>query len=403
MRFTARCSLSAALGGLLLAGCDVTNPGPVLDEDLNQAASVPVLVSGMSADVSMALGGGGGGGGLLAISSLAGDDIWHGGSYVAQGLWVRGILNAEDMNAIWARMHRARWVSEEGLRRMAKIGDYTNFENDTYSTRANLYAGFANRMLGEHVCNAVIDGGPEDDYRLHFSRAQDYFSKALAIATRINDATLKNAANAGLAQVLAAQGKWSEAADTAAKVPTSFVYNAVHSTNSSRENNDFVVETVTSRREYTVYNSRWATVTTDPRVKWVTTTLKGMDGKTPYYRQQKYLDNGADVPLAKGTEMLMIRAEAKLRANDIPGAWTLVNLQRASYSMAALPVPTTIEAAWATFQVERAAVLWLEGRRFWDLRRWNAEAPPIKNTYMDSRDTCFPTSVEEQIANPNIP
>jgi hypothetical protein len=128
-----------------------------------------------------------------------------------------------------------------------------------------------------------------------------------------------------------------------------------------------------------------------------------MDGKTPYYRQQKYLDNGADVPLAKGTEMLMIRAEARLRANDISGAWTLVNLQRAFYSMAALPVPATIEAAWATFQVERAAVLWLEGRRFWDLRRWNAEAPPIKNTYMDSRDKCFPTSVEERIANPNIP
>jgi hypothetical protein len=402
MRPTSRRFLTAALGGLLLAGCDVTNPGPVLDENLNNPASVPVLVSGMSADVSMALGGGGGGGGLLAISSLAGDDIWHGGSYVAQGLWVRGILNPDDMNAIWARMHRARWVAEDGLRRMAAMENYTNFGNDTYSARANLYAGFANRMLGEHVCFSVIDGGPEEDFRNHFSRALGYFSEALTIATKINDATLKNAAYAGIAQILAAQGKWNEAADTAAKVPTNFVYYSLHSTNSSRENNDFVVETVTSRREYTVYNSRWATVTDDARVKWVKTTLKGQDGVTPYYRQQKYLDNGADVALAKGTDMLMIRAEAKLRANDIPGAWTLVNLQRVFYGMPALAVPATIEAAWATFQVDRAAVLWLEGRRFWDLRRWNAEAPPIKNTYLDDRDKCFPTSTEERIANKNI-
>jgi hypothetical protein len=402
MRSISERLLLAAIGGLFLTGCDVTNPGPILDDDLNGVASVPVLVSGMSADVSMALGGGAGGGGLLAISSLAGDDIWHGGSYVAQGLWVRGILNPEDMNAIWARMHRARWVSEEGIRRMATIPNYTGLNNDTFSARANLYAGFANRMLGEHVCNSVIDGGPEGDFLVHFSRAQAYFAQALVVATKINDAALKNAAYAGLAQVLAAQGKWNEAADTAAKVPTNFVYNSLHSTNSTRENNDFANETVVSRREYTVYNSRWASVTGDPRVKWVTTTQKGQDGVTPYYRQQKLLDLGADVALAKGTEMLMIRAEAKLRAGDIPGAWTLVNLQRAFNSMAALPVPGDINAAWATFQTERAAVLWLEGRRFWDLRRWNAEPPPIKNSYLDSRDKCFPTSLEEQIANPNI-
>lgn len=383
-----------------LAGCDVTNPGPLPDEELSVPEAVPGLVTGMSADLSVALGP------LQEISGIAGDDMAHGGSYTDEGLWYRGILLAEDMNGNWARMHRARWVAESGIERLKEIPNYT-YGKDTYSVRANLYAGFANRLLGEHMCKAVFDGGPEGDHKTHFSRAETYFTEALNLATAINNTALKNAALAGRAQVRAAQGKWADAVADAGLIPTTFSFNAAFSTNSSRENNSFVAETWV-RREYTVFLTRWAQVFGDPRVQWDTIKTssgaiqKGQDGKTNYFRQRKFNDLGSDVALAKGQDMRLIEAEALLRSGDIAGAWAKVNLARASYNMALSPVPGNLTDAWTVFQHERGATLWNETRRFWDLRRWNAEPPPIKNTFLDSRDKCFPTSKEEVDANPNI-
>jgi len=107
----------------------------------------------------------------------------------------------------------------------------------------------------------------------------------------------------------------------------------------------------------------------------------------------------------KGTEMLLLRAEAALRNNDVAGAMALINLQRAFYGATQLPplTATTVAQAWPILQKERGAVVWLESRRFWDLRRWNAEPPPIKNTFLDNRDKCIPISEEEEQSNPNVP
>jgi hypothetical protein len=385
---------------LATAGCEVTNPGPIADEELNVPAAVPGLVTGMSADLSVALGP------LQEISGIVGDDMYHGGSYTAEGLWNRGIIRPEDMDGNWARMQRARWVAEEGIERMKSIAGYT-YGNDTLSVRANLLHGFANRMLGEHMCEAVFDGGPAESFTQYFVRAEAAFTEALTIATKINNTSGKNAALAGRAQARAALGKWAEAAADAAQVPITFSYLGRFSTNTTRENNSFVSETWV-RREYTVFSTQWAQTFGDPRVLWDTIKTssgaiqKGQDGKTNYFRQRKFTDLGADVALAKGAEMRLIEAEAALRAGDLNAAWVKVNAARAAYSMAALPVPATIAAAWPIFQKERAATLWNEARRFWDLRRFYTEQPPLKITFLEGRDKCFPISAEERDANPNL-
>ncbi|MDQ4080110.1 MAG: RagB/SusD family nutrient uptake outer membrane protein, partial [Gemmatimonadota bacterium] len=267
----------------------------------------------------------------------------------------------------------------------------------------------------EHVCEAVIDGGPREDFTVHFERAEEYFTEALRVAAGISSATLRDslsrAAYGGRASARAWLGDWTAAAADAALVPTGYVFIAFFSTNTPAENNDLVFET-NNRLEYTVYNTQWAQVFRDPRVPWdtVKTTAGavqvGQDGRTPFFRQRKYNGLGADVPLTKGTEMLMLRAEERLRAGDVPGAMTLINQQRAFYSTTQNPLPaltaTTEAEAWAILKKERAAVLWMEGRRFWDLRRWNAEAPPIKDTYLDDRDKCIPVSENEEQSNPNV-
>lgn len=380
----------------------VDNPGPIKDEDLQLATAVPSRVAGMSGDLSNVLDE------MVRISGIASDDLKHGGSYTPEGLWVTGVIRPEDVNGQWAGMQRARWVAEHGIADMKEMAGFS-YDTDSLAARANLLAGFANRLLGENVCSTTIDGGPEQPNTIHFPRAEEYFTEAIRIAQTKPFTSLLRAAYAGRASVLAWQGKWTEAAADAANVPTSFVYNALFSTNSGRENNSLVQETYV-RREFTVYGTQWAQDFNDPRVPWdtiytnasKTAIQKGQDGKTNFFRQRKYADLGADIPLVKGTEMLMIRAEERLRANDIGGAWAFVNQQRAAYGLTALATPPDLATAWPIFEQERGAVTWLEARRLWDLRRWNAETGPMHNSFLDGRDQCIPISLEERQSNPNL-
>jgi hypothetical protein len=342
---------------------------------------------------------------IVRISGIASDELAHGGSYTGEGLWYRGIIKPDDINDQWALMQRARWVSEQGIARIKQLPNYA-YDTDAQAARANLLAGFADRLLGENVCKAVIDGGPVQSDSAYFQRAQGYFTEAIRIAQAKNVVDVLNAAYGGRASVRASLGDWAGAVTDAQQVPVGFVYNALFSTNSTRENNSLVQETYV-RREFTVFGTQWAQVFNDPRVPWDTIKTssgaiqKGQDGKTNFFRQKKYTDLGSDIPLTKGTEMLMLRAEAALRSGDIAGAFTLINQQRAQYRLAALATPTDLTAAWQTFEKEYGAVVWLEGRRLWQLRRWQAATGPAHNGFLDGRAACIPISLAEMQSNPN--
>lgn len=401
---------SVATSLLALAACnffDVSNPGPIKDEALDNINAMPGLVTGMSFDLSRGLDE------LNYDVTVMSDEQYHSGSYASPGLFTRGIIRSEDVNGEWGEAHRARWVAESGIERMKEVMG-ADFDRSPLSARAHIYAGLANRLIGENMCEAVIDGGAPEANTVHFSRAEGQFTEALRIAANLTGGirdSLSRVAYGGRAAVRAWQGKWAEAVTDAQQVPTAYQFVAFYSTNTTAENNDLVVET-NARREFTVYNTQWAQVFRDPRVPWDTikTTAgavqTGQDGRTPFFRQRKYVGNGADVPLVKGTEMLLLRAEAALRNNDVAGAMTLINQERAFYSTTANPLPaltaTTAAQAWPILQKERGAVLWLEVRRLWDLRRWNAEAAPIKNTFLDNRDKCIPISENERLSNPNV-
>jgi starch-binding outer membrane protein, SusD/RagB family len=409
-RYVASSVLLGALTGIVACGdlLNVSNPGAYDDQDLNLPSALAPLVVGMSFDLSRAMDQ------VLQNSSIMGDDLYHGGSYGPQGLFNRGVIAKEDVNGMWGEMHRARWVAEQGIIRIKTVLG-AGYDSSALAARANIYAGFSNRLLGEHVCDAVIDGGSRQDFSIHFQRADSQFTEALRILTNVTPVALRDslrrAAYGGRTSVRAWQNKWTEAVADAANLPTSYVFVAFFSTNTPAENNDLVFET-NNRLEYTVFNTQWAQVFRDGRVPWDTVKTTGgavqvgQDGRTPFFRQRKYNGLGADVPLTKGTEMLLLRAEAALRTGDSVAAMGFINQSRAFYSTTANPLPplavTSVAATWPILQKERAATLWMEGRRFWDLRRWNTEQPPIKNTFLDTRDKCIPISEEEEQSNPNV-
>jgi starch-binding outer membrane protein, SusD/RagB family len=409
-KLSARYATSAAVIAVL-TGCgmlDVTNPGPQSDESLNSPTAMVGLVTGMSFDLSRAMDA------ATQETAIMADELFHGGSYANEIFFNQGIIRPDLVNGMWGAMHRSRWVAEAGIERMKTVLA-EGFNTNALSARAYIYAGLSNRMLGELTCNAVIDGGPSEDHKTQFVRAENHFNEAIRIAGGLTGAlrdSLLRVAHGGRASVRAWQGKWTEAVADAQIVPTNYVFSAFFSTNTGNENNDLVFET-NNRLEYTVFSTQWAQVFRDPRVPWDTVKTtggaiqNGQNGRTPMFRQRKFVGLGADIPLVKGTEMLMLRAEALLRAGDVAGAVALINQQRAFYNTTATPLPpltgiTTAAQAWPVLQKERGAVVWLENRRLWDLRRWNAEPAPIKHSFLDGRDKCLPISENEMLSNPNL-
>ncbi len=384
---------------LFIYGCDVENPGPIDESALNSPTAIPGLVVGMSADFSFAYRT------TTRWGSVWGDELTHSGTYSAPTIFSTGALNSEDVNPWWEDAQRARWVAESGIKRIRDVLG-SDFDSNEYVAKAHLFAGYSNRMLGENACYAVIDGGERQPHTVHFERAEQYFTDAIAIANAAGNSDMASAATAGRASVRAALGNWGAAATDAAGIPIDFKFEAIYSTNSGRENNDWPPNTI-RRGEYSVWGTQWEGVN-DPRlpqeVKLTATndTATAANGVTPWITQLKYETDGDNIALSKGTEMVLIRAEMELRENqDFIAAMGLINQVRAHHGLANLSA-TNMAEAWEHLQDERGKELWLEGRRFWDLRRWNKESGAANNSFLDSRDSCVPIGQTELEMNPNL-
>lgn len=397
--------LGAIAAMLPLAACsdvlslDVEAPGRIADEDLNTADAIPGIVAGMSYDLTDAVDA------TLQELLLAGGEVGHGGSYDFGAIPLGTFTQVpEDWNGSYNSMSQARWVSEAGLRRITDILEPAQYEKNADVARGYLLGGFANRLMGEVQCRVTVDGGPDLPHTESFARADSMFTRAIAVGTAAGQTAIVNAAYGGRASVRAWMGQWDAAAADAAKVPTSFVYTSVFSV---ANQNDLVYET-NYRREFSLYGTMWEAVENDPRAPWDKPVdskgeiLKGQDGQTPFYHQLKYTDSGDDVSLTHGAEMRVLQAEWALRKGDYTAAEGFLNEARAKWGMAPLTLSTTESEAWQTLRFERAATLWLEGRRLWDLRRWSVEGGVKADPFSQGRDLCFPISRNEQLSNQNV-
>jgi hypothetical protein len=405
-----------AVAGLPLVGChglfDVESPGRIADADLNTKDAIPGIVTGMSYDVARALDNS-----EEAISLLS-VELWHGGSY-NWGDLPRGIVKPEDVNTTWEAMFRPRYTTAAGIARIKNLLSASEFAASGDVARAYLLGGFANRHIGENVCQTInpSSGAPESN-TAEFDRGIENFNNAITIGTAAGATAVVNAAYGGRASLKAWKGDWAGAAADAAKVPVSFVYTAALMPDG--ESNTLAYETH-SRYEYTVWSTEFESHPGDTRAPWHVVYAAngkiavGANGSTPMYQQDKYATLGDNIPLTKGTEMLVLRAEAALRQSppDITGAYTLLNQERAQSSMAPLTPSTDINQAWADLHFERMAVTFLEGRHLWDERRWFAESGPAHydlpksqgdpNASLANRARCIPISQTELQSNPNIP
>ncbi len=427
------------LGAVLattLAGCgdesifDVKNPGQILDDDLNTAAGVRSLVTGMSADFSV------GYDNLSFTTAILSDEIVGSGSYFSTGRYRRGLFDSEDSNGFWNSVQRARWVAEGGLIRMQGIEGY-QFEGNAETARAYLFAGLANRWFGENFCETVFSqpysdenpgpGGETDPGTAMprdaaFQRAIPLLERAIQHGNSAGTPDVATAAEGALAQIYLGLGDMSNAVAHAARVPTDFVFAAAYSSNSPRETSQIWNETH-GRHEISAWMTLAGTVGEgDPRTPWTDCSDpaagcpsgNGADGTTTHYRQEKYSTRDDDIPLVKGTEMRLIEAEAALVAGDLAGAMAKINAVRAHFELDALESDGTIGSitggdggganptsmsGWDILDRERHLTLWLEGRRLWDLHRWDHPhldgGGVVYKATVARRASCLPISLDE--------
>lgn len=373
---------------LAVSACDlgVTNPGRIDDDALNTERAIPTLVVGMGADLSAELDD------ISYFMGIASRDIWHSGAFEAEFFMQEGDIEPRHVNGLWAGLHTARWVAEQGIDRIAAILGSEAQQNSGY-TEAHIWAGFSNRALGENMCVAVIDGGPIQDRGVHFERADDYFSTAIQLAQGQGESELLATAYAGRAQVRLALGRYADAASDAAQVPDGFRFQALYSDNSSREWN-WLANQSHIRRYFTVWGTWAAQITDDPRVPWEDEGVKGVDGLSDFYRQDKFPEWASDIDLAAGDEMRLIEAEALLRSGDVSGAVARINQVRDAAGVTAVSAGSEAEA-WAALRTERNIVLWMEGRHLYELVRFD-------DPFLQGRDGCIPPSENEVATNPNI-
>jgi len=434
---------SLFLTALLLTApvaCDtkVTNPGPVQDEFLDDRNAAAAMVSGAGRALSQSINWIGYTGAAVTREIFPAGST---GSFGISNRWQTGELGADDsdLDTHWAEGQRARWIAEEALRRLEKAGPPPTGSLQTPAAYYNalqlayLYAGFANRVLGENMCDAVIDGSGKLDNAVYFQRADSLFSKAIAVtggtpATIANQAT---AAHAGRAQALLYLKKYTEAATEAALVPIGFVYNMSYfNIGDDAQRNRIAWAMFNSPyRAHTEYNTwyyDYSQATKDPRVPITITTLQGdaaincatvvngacVTGKVPFYPEAKMNTSASPIRLASGREMRLIEAEVKLRANDVAGAIASMNLVRTNANAGSTVSASDATEAWRLLKRERGIELWLEARRLGDLRRWKAEGTPgaldpleqpgLATSHLVKQDLCFPISTAEKQTNPNL-
>ncbi len=396
----------------LLTGCDfsVTNPGPMHDEALDDAAAHPALVRGMGQALSSALW-------RVAYvgAEVSREYVQAGRIFTTKLPTTPGQLTRDDVSSTyWNQAVRARWVAEDGIERLRRTR--VDAGESELLAQALVYAGFANRLLGENFCEAVIDGGEPEPVTRYFERAEAHFTEAEVVAEAAGAAELALVARAGRASVRAWLGDWAGVVADAAGISTELEFDATFTTTEldqyniiywSNANQPFRTHSVAG----TFYESYYAE-TGDPRVAWGADpgVPTGEIASVPWLFQLKYRSREDGIALVTGRELRLLAAEAALREGDAPGGVAILNELRAGLTsdldgapLEAWPEPASLEEAWGFLKRERGIELWLEGRRLGDLRRWADEGVPgAAEDVSDRVRLCFPIAQSEIDTNPNI-
>ncbi len=469
------------VAALLTTGCDleVFSPSTVDEETLDTHNSIEALWSGAMGQVSHMGPGQAGVGGFFTFGALRTDELVHSGHPHGSTATFEPLphLRAysdgapiepswEPVDELWNQSMMTRYVADFGVQRSREI--YEMFKDDPVAAvrdkvtrdliRMYAWSGVAYRVLGDNLCHAVIDGGPAEPREVFYERGLAHVTEGIQFAEENQvldvDEFGATAAYAVRAQLNMLLGNWDAAEADAAQVVTG--YRGLQTEHTDTEPG-FRQRLYLRWLDY--LEDRHMTLWGTPFLEWGWNTSQaagfrndyrvtysyhrtganphrefGTDGRRTWFRQTKELSIYGSKLLAKGREMRLIEAEARLRQGDIAGMTTKINelrewynaptggaFERDGHPLPMLDVPATVQEAWDVFMKERGIELWLEGRRLADIRRWSVDPGFVNTTVVreaasgqpaseDLRrdvldingDFCIPIGATERRLNPNL-
>jgi len=363
-------------------GLEQRNPGSIMARDVYKPENAGLLVAGAIGDFECAFHR------YVVAEALLGDELVNAFSNTSNFDYDRrtmapghpygtGTCTSSQIPGLYTPLSVARGSADTILARLTEWADAdlpATLNRQQLIGKAAAYAGYSVLLLGESMCSAAINLGPELTKTQLWQEAKTRFDAAIAAATTANDATTLNLARVGRARTLLNLGQVSAAGTDAALVPAGFVVNAIaNASGAVRVQNQVFVHTQVSN--FSSVDPSYVGLTfggvADPRVTVTVTTTKGSDGQTFIRRVTKYADRGASIPIARYNEARLILAEANVAAGDLTGAVGIIN---ALHTAAGLPAynGTGQTAAQVLAQVveERRRELFMEGQRLGDMNRY---------------------------------
>lgn len=318
---------------------------------------------------------------------------------------------------IYTPLSVARATADTALAKLEGWSDADVANRQKLIGQAATYAGYSLVLLGEGMCSAAINLGPELQPPALFNEAVARFDKAIAAATAANDAATLNLARLGRARAkldLGGAANLAAAAADAALIPASFVANtSPDAVNARRQNLVFIN---IAQSSFSTVDTSFRNVlvpggtTQDPRVAVIDLNRNGTATGSRLFIPAK--DNANNLPLRLGSyaEAQLIVAENAAATGDLPGAVTAINNARSKTSGVppyVLPAGATAADVKAQIIEERRRELFMEGHRLGDLRRYNlpftpAAGAPYQYGGTYGTQTCFPLPDVERINNPTI-
>ena len=388
MRAISRGALRA--GGLALAlgaavafsGCnilDVSNPGAITTDNLNNSAMISTIVNGALSEFQPA---------YLRTALYGGifvDELIDRHTYQSdKPIDVRQIDASNDNidGLVYQPLQRSRGAADQGVALLKQIlGDKANTTMDV----ARLYAlgGFSYLLLGETFCGAPIDMSttktPDDLLRA----AIDHFNSAITVAAASRSAggnaasadSITNLANLGIARASLDLNDKATAQAKAQLVPAGFEWWANYSVNSTPENNYIGLDLIVGH-EYAGYDPslvglndlRIPQAAAQIPVPFNTSALIWLPYQGLQYSgfkpgQLVRIDKGTNVRFGTGLEAQYILAEAQ---GATAATQAFVNARRAVGGFG----PYTGTDWMAELREQKKRDFFLTAHRLGDLRRY---------------------------------
>jgi hypothetical protein len=390
----------AAVAAVTAAACskgflEVQNEQDILDANLNSPDAILPLLNGVAGDYAVAYGN------AVDITGLFSGELTHTGSFpswraVEDGYGKRPSSEADNM---YNQIERAIWVSDTAVVRISKA--VTDPSKSREVAAAQLYGAYAHLLLADNFCLGTIKSGPAISDDSIYRRAESLFSGVIQTATGIGSTadSIRLRALAGRARTRLMLKNYAGARDDAKLIPGTFRFNAIFSSNSTRENNSVATLTTTLIRREAGVNPRFyksAAYKADPRTPFRDKgdTAKGPDPIRQFVEQLKYPQRDTPIPISSWQEARLIEAEAEIQLGNGSRAVDLINQVRAAANLPAYTGAQTQSALLDQLRYERSAELWLQAQGLVDLRRFNDPYLGVPH------DKCFEIGQREYDTNP---